>query len=295
MNFYFKDLIEKTLLEDAAMRDSTSLVLGSLGEKRMSASVISKSSGIFCGEKWLDGLCEVFPTLRLYKKKEDRNPIVKGEVVISFEDTCRNILGYERSLLNGLTVLSGIATKTHRIVQKLGLDSKIKILATRKTLPLLRAFELYGVSIGGGFVHRWDLANGIMVKDNHLVCLSLEEWLTLIREKKSPLQGVEIEIDSIELLQRLFAFVAETSYFSMPNIVMLDNFSNEELLRIQAFIHAWKMDHPNMPPFQIEISGGITEERVEWLSTLPMVDYMSLGALTLTLCPLDFSLDLSGS
>lgn len=266
-----KAFILKELETDRASDDVTARLLGSRGEVLCEATVFAKESGVFCGES----VCAAFPdtVVSVECLVRDGAVLEVGTPVARVRGTAAACLSHERTLLNLLSHLSGIATQTRKFVQAVG-PFKTKILATRKTLPGLRDLQLQGVRAGGGHIHRRSLSDGILVKDNHLVFIPEGDVVARAKSLRSPLHRVEVEVQSLEQLERLMV--------NPPDVVMLDNFSLEDT-RVAIGRVGGRCE--------IEVSGGMSLDRVAELAALG-VDYLSVGRLTHSAAALDLSLDI---
>jgi len=253
------------------------------------AYFLAKADGILAG---MDIACEVFS---LYASKSKRESKVRFEKKISDGKKIRSgnhlaevhapldiLLTAERVSLNLLQRMSGIATLTGEYVKAVG-GTKAKILDTRKTAPLLRPFDRYGVLCGGGKNHRYSLAEMILVKDNHIAANGgdIKPVLDKLRKYFSggehPLIPVEIELTTLDQLQIILAHGK-----NLVNRVLLDNFQLQSLR--EAVIH-------NANTFETEASGGVTLETVRPIAETG-VDYISVGALTHSVKGLDISLEI---
>ncbi|MDD5085598.1 MAG: carboxylating nicotinate-nucleotide diphosphorylase, partial [Candidatus Omnitrophica bacterium] len=211
--------------------------------------------------------------------KRDGSKVKKGMVVARGMSEIHDVLAAERTALNFLCHLSGIATLTRRFVDKVK-PYRVKILDTRKTTPLLRSLEKYAVRSGGGFNHRMGLDSFILVKDNHIAAVKYGEkdacHRRLIRAAKKV--KLEIEADSIARLKKVLEV--------RPHIVLLDNMSLKNLRKAVRIVKS----RPSRP--QIEVSGGVTLENVRRIAASG-IDRISIGALTHSAPALDFSLEVS--
>jgi nicotinate-nucleotide pyrophosphorylase (carboxylating) len=280
-----KSVVSKALAEDRARSDKTT---GFIIPQRTAgrARIIAKEKGILCG---IEAAAYSFRLLdskiAFCALKKDGQNLRKHETVARVSGDLRAILSGERTALNFLSLLSGIATSTNAYVRKIR-AKPAKILDTRKTSPALRMLEKYAVRVGGGYNHRLSLADGILVKDNHLRALrchkkgSLDEARlhSLIRalRKKSRL-SIEIEVENLREFGRVIAFG--------PDIVMLDNFSLNELRT------AVKLRDKHFPHIKLEASGRINLKTVSRVASTG-VDFISVGAVTHSPPAIDFSLEI---
>ncbi|HOL67859.1 MAG TPA: carboxylating nicotinate-nucleotide diphosphorylase, partial [bacterium] len=250
------------------------------------SSLIAKSNGILCGR---DVFAMVFTTLswrfQIKWLAGEGEEIEPGQVVAEITGPVRETLMAERTALNFLQRLSGIATLTRRFVQEAG--NRVKILDTRKTTPNLRLLEKYAVRVGGGLNHRFGLFDLVLIKDNHLTalqqekCISKNQAISLsveVARKKSKNRPVEIEVNSLQ--------EALTAYHSGASIIMFDNARPDDIKRFARLVRAGRK-------VILEWSGGVTLENLKRIRQLP-VDWVSVGALTHSAVAVDFSLSFDG-
>ncbi|MET3076875.1 carboxylating nicotinate-nucleotide diphosphorylase [Pantoea leporis] len=269
------EAVARALQEDLggevdADRDITALLLPA--EKQAVAKVITREAGVFCGKRWVE---EVFIQLgnkvTLNWHVEDGQALVADQLLFELTGPARLLLTAERTALNFLQTLSGVATEVSRYVALLA-GSETQLLDTRKTLPGLRTALKYAVLCGGGNNHRLGLSDAFLIKENHIIASgsvrnAVEKALWL-----SPDVPVEVEVESLTELQDAIDAGAD--------IIMLDNFSLEMMHAAVALTHKRAL---------LEVSGNVTE------TTLPQiaqtgVDYVSVGALTKHVRALDLSM-----
>lgn len=272
---YLRQLIELAKAEDtegAGLKavpkhpgDATTHLLGE--DLRGSARLITRDPITVAGLPLIPLILEVYGgDVTFNALQRDGAQVLPGEVLGELEGSVQTMLTAERVLLNFLQRLCGVATITQRYVQALGW-SGTKLLDTRKTTPAFRALEKYAVVCGGGWNHRIGVYDRIMLKDNHLaasgsfVGLSLTEAIRKARNA-APHLPIEVEIDALGQL--------EPSLAGEPDVIMLDNFSEENLLEAIEIIgnRAWT-----------EASGGITLESLGRLGRMGL-DFVSTGAIT---------------
>ena len=266
------NLILLALQEDITSEDITtnSVMRGyQLGE----VELICKEDGVIAG---LDVFKRVFELLD--EKTEvtltctDGDEVKKGQKLGLVRGDIRVLLSGERTALNYLQRMSGIATYTHKIADLLK-GSKTKLLDTRKTTPGMRIFEKYAVKVGGGYNHRYNLSDGILLKDNHIGAAGgVKEAVRMAREYAPFVRKIEIEVENLDMLKEALEAGAD--------IIMLDNMSVEDMKEAVAFC-AGKAE--------TECSGNVTKENVARLVDIG-VDYISSGALTHSSPILDLSL-----
>jgi len=264
--------VAAALTEDEASADATTrlLVPGTLEGR---AGIISRAAGVISGQECA---AEVFRQLGgevEYEAVEpDGSPVAPGALVSRLEGPLGLILSGERTALNFLCHLSGVATLTAAFVESLR-GTGVRVLDTRKTTPGLRALEKKAVSDGGGANHRHDLASYILVKENHIA--SAGGLGAAVERLGEFLSGCEIEVRDPGELRAL----RDTP----PARVMLDNFTPAQIGEAVAGIRSWK----RVP--EIEVSGGITLENIGAYA-IEGVDFISVGALTASAPALDLSL-----
>jgi nicotinate-nucleotide pyrophosphorylase (carboxylating) len=266
-----EELIHRSLAEDIGGGDLTTELL--VGEKaRCSAEFYGKAKGILAGIAIPGRIMTILDRDALYEPLlPDGAPVEKGQVLARIQGKARAILTGERTSLNFLQHLSGIATITHEIVTLIG-GGRIKILDTRKTIPGLRHLEKYAVAAGGGKNHRIGLYDGILIKNNHLKFSALKDAVRRAKEEAPPHIKVEVEVETLEQV--------EDAVMAGADIIMLDNM-DIPLMRLAIEKIAGRA--------KIEISGNITEETVPALRSLS-IDYISLGRLTHSAQAMDISL-----
>ena len=267
------------LADDEGFGDITSNAL--IPENKIFyAKLISKDDGILAG---IEIIKEMFMEygIKILSSKNDGDEISKGDVLLEVEGNARKILLLERTALNLLMRMSGVATVTNRIVTKVNaVNPKIRVAGTRKTAPALQKFDKLAIAIGGGDPHRSALDDMVLIKDNHIAVVgSVKEALELAKSNVSFSKKIEIEVESVE--------DAVIACENGADIVMFDNMSPEE-----AKITLDALEEKDLrKDVLIEISGGITEENI--LDYAPLdVDIISLGSITHQASSLNFSLDM---
>jgi nicotinate-nucleotide pyrophosphorylase (carboxylating) len=276
-----RPLIQSALKEDIGRGDITSEAIIS-PSSRGKAEIVAEEEGILAGVELAK---EVFRLISWEKVEfsyslKDRDILVKGEPILIIESGALNILKGERTALNFLSRLSGIATLTKKYVD-LTHPFKIKILDTRKTTPNLRLLEKYAVKVGGGFNHRFALDDGILIKDNHIkACGGVKEAVARVRRGLSPFKKIEVEAARLSQVEEALAAKAD--------IIMLDNMSMEEIKE------AVKLIREGNKGTLIEVSGGVNLASVVEIART-RVDLVSVGQLTHSARSLKMSLNLMES
>ena len=242
-------------------------------------SIVAKAPGIIAGvEVALEVFRQANPDVETRTLIADGSEVSPGVVVAEVEGSIAGILKGERVALNFLQRLSGIATATSMYV-KAAQGTKARIVDTRKTVPGIRQLEKYAVRMGGGHNHRYNLADGILIKDNHIAALrarglGLVEIVSLARENSPHTLRVEIEVESIE--------EAREALEAGADVILLDNMSPEEMRQVVTMTDGRRL---------LEASGGINLETVRAVAETG-VDLISVGALTHSVMAMDISLDL---
>lgn len=235
--------------------------------------LICKEDGIICGLQVFE---RVFTLLdektKVELKVEDGQEVKQGQLLARVVGDIRILLSAERTALNYLQRMSGIASYTHEVVKLLE-GTSIRLLDTRKTTPNMRIFEKYAVKVGGGSNHRYNLSDGVMLKDNHIGAAgSVSKAIQMAKAYAPFVRKIEIEVENLDMVKEALEAKAD--------IIMLDNMSHEEMKEAIDLINHQA---------EIEISGNVTKENIEKMKDLK-VDYISSGALTHSAPILDVSL-----
>jgi nicotinate-nucleotide pyrophosphorylase (carboxylating) len=271
--------LKQLLAEDVGQGDVTSAAVVPAG-LTVEAAVVAKEAGIAAGIEETEILAESLG-LSVKTKVVDGDEIKNGKVILRISGDAQAILSAERTMLNLLSRMSGIATTTRRLVEKLRkANLTAKIAATRKTAPGLGYFDKKAVLVGGGDPHRLRLDDMILVKDNHIAIAGNVE--TAVKKAKAASLSKKIEVEVTSATDALKAAEAGA------DIIMLDNFSPKQ---IREAIEALKKAE-FFGKILLEISGGITEQNLlEYAST--QVNIISMGALTHSVKALDISLEIT--
>ena len=266
------ELILSALREDITSEDiTTNSVMREyqLGE----VELICKQDGVIAG---LDVFKRTFELLdsktEVTFTKKDGDAVKNGDKIGVVRGDIRVLLSGERTALNYLQRMSGIATYTRSIADLLK-GSKTKLLDTRKTTPNMRVFEKYAVKVGGGYNHRYNLSDGILLKDNHIGAAGgVKEAVQMAKEYAPFVRKIEIEVENLDMLKEALDAGAD--------IIMLDNMSVEDMKEAVKLVSG---------KAETECSGNVTKENFERLVDIG-VDYISSGALTHSSPILDLSL-----
>ena len=265
-------LILSELREDITSEDvSTNSVMPhpQAGE----VDLICKEDGIICGLQVFE---RTFTLLDENTKVEffvkDGDEVKKGDLMAKVYGDIRTLLCGERTALNYLQRMSGIATYTHSVAALLK-GTKTKLLDTRKTTPNNRIFEKYSVRIGGGNNHRYNLSDGVMLKDNHIGAAGgVKKAIEMAKEYAPFVRKIEVEVENLDMVREAVEAGAD--------IIMLDNMKHEDMEEAMKIIDG---------KAEVEVSGNVTKENIARLTDLG-VDYISSGALTHSAPILDISL-----
>ena len=250
--------------EDNVDRDLTTTFSTNIKNPRITAQLIAEENLIIAGLPLLDVM---FNKHDIRKKKEEGSCCNKGDVLCNIIAPASLLLSHERILLNLIQRMSGIASLTSHYVQILN-SSNIKILDTRKTSPGLRLFEKYSVCIGGGYNHRFDLYDGIMFKDNHLVIIDNLNLILKQIKKQHPKKPIQIEVDTLSQLKLILHKISITI-----DAILLDNMDINTTKRCAELIRQ------KLPKCFIEVSGGINFNNILNYQKID-IDGISIGALT---------------
>ena len=269
--------IKKELLrfisEDIQGGDITSVLLP---KNRIRAKIISRESGILAGVKFAGDIFRLKGcNVKIIKK--DGTKLKPNQIILQVSGNARTVLSCERTALNLLSRMSGIATHANLLVSKIRkINRKTRLYSTRKTAPGLRFFDKEAIMIGGGHKHRMSLNDMVMIKDNHLlVSNSMED---IIKKARKQHKHVEVEVES----QR-DAILATNSG---ATIVMLDNFSPEQIKKTITALQKKKLRNK----IKLEASGGINSKNITAYAKTG-VDMISVGSITNSVKGLDLSLE----
>ena len=272
MKMQADQLIRMALQEDITSEDvSTNAVMPT--EVKGMVDLIAKEDGIIAG---LDVYARVFQMLdektEIDFKCKDGDEVKKGELMATVTGDIRVLLSGERVALNYLQRMSGIATYTSQVAKLLE-GSKVPLLDTRKTTPNCRVFEKYAVRVGGGCNHRYNLSDGVLLKDNHIGAAgSITKAITMAKEYAPFVRKIEIEVETLEQVKEAVEAGAD--------IIMLDNMTPEVMKQAVELIDGRA---------QTECSGNITKENIARIREIG-VDFVSSGALTHSAPILDISM-----
>jgi nicotinate-nucleotide pyrophosphorylase (carboxylating) len=272
----YEPLVRAALAEDLGLGgDLTSEATVPAGT-RASAAFVARSRGTIAG---IEIACEAIrlldPHATIAIDVRDGEAVEIGATIARVDADARALLGAERTALNVLSHLSGIATATARYVAAAG--DRVAIVETRKTLPGLRALQKYAVRAGGGKNHRFRLDDAILIKDNHVALAGgVGRALDAARERAGHLVKIELEVDTLAQLDEALA------HAHGPDAILLDNFAVDDLAEAVRRTHGRAI---------LEASGGVTLDSVAAIAATG-VDVISVGALTHSVIALDIALDI---
>lgn len=265
-------LIKSAIREDITSEDvSANSVMPEpkLGE----VDLICKQDGIICGLPIFERVFKLMDKktkIEFYVK--DGDAVTKGQLMAKIRGDIRVLLGGERTALNYLQRMSGIATYTHSVAALLE-GTKVKLLDTRKTTPNNRIFEKYAVRVGGGNNHRFNLSDGVLLKDNHIGAAgSVKKAIEMAKEYAPFVRKIEVEVENLDMVKEAVEAGAD--------IIMLDNMTHEQMEEAVRIIDGRA---------EIEVSGNVTKDNIARFIDLG-VDCISSGALTHSAPIMDVSL-----
>ena len=269
-------IIEIAINEDLSLGDITTQSL-ELKSENIKCLMISKDSGILCGNFVAK---EVFKkidnTIKYEEKLQDGDCLQEGSIISEIYGNKNSILSAERIALNFMQRMSGVATLTNEYVN---LVDTISISDTRKTIPSWRNLDKYSVKCGGGFNHRRNLGDGVLIKDNHIEAarkqnISIKDLIDISRKNSPHTIKIEIEVDNFDLLDEVIE--------SDADIIMLDNMTDEQIIKSINRIKGKKL---------VEVSGNVDKNRLVNLNKISGIDIISVGKLTHSAKALDISLN----
>jgi nicotinate-nucleotide pyrophosphorylase (carboxylating) len=272
MKINIDEYIIDALKEDITSEDvTTNAVMPN--DKQGKVELICKQDGIICGLTVFERTFKLLDeSSRFETKVKDGDTVKKGELIGVVYGEIKALLSGERTALNYLQRMSGIATLTNEMVSELK-GYKTKLLDTRKTTPNMRLFEKYAVKIGGGTNHRYNLTDGVLIKDNHIGAAgSITNAIKLCKEYAPFVRKIEVEVENLDMLKEALEAGAD--------IIMLDNMDNDTMREAVKMV-AGKAE--------TECSGNVVKERLKEIAEIG-VDFVSCGALTHSAPIMDLSL-----
>lgn len=272
INFLVVDkIIKDALIEDIPVEDiSTNAVISE--NSNSTIDLICKEEGIIAGLKVFEIVFKILGDVEVFLLKNDGDKVYPKDKIAYLKGNTRNILLGERVALNLLQRMSGIATLTNKFVKEIE-HTNAKLLDTRKTTPNLKVLEKYAVKVGGGHNHRFNLSDGVMLKDNHIAAAGgITNAVKLCRANSSFVRKIEVETETLEMVKDALDAKAD--------IIMLDN------MDLDTAKEAIKMIGDKAT---IEFSGNVRLENIKSIAEIG-VDYISVGALTHSVKNLDLSM-----
>jgi len=272
-------VVRMALAEDLGRAGDVTAMACIPADARMKAGFVARKPGVLAGIDCVRlAVLAMDPQASVDLRLEDGDAFEAGAVLAVVEAEARAFLSAERTALNLVGRLSGVATLTRAYVQAVA-GTKARIADTRKTTPGLRALEKHAVACGGGINHRFGLDDAILIKDNHVaVCGGVAEAVRRARAFAPHLMKVEVEVDGLDQLEAVLGLIAEGA---APDVVMLDNFSLDDLRTAVARVAG---------RLTLEASGGVDLTTVRGIAETG-VDVISVGALTHSAPVLDIGLD----
>lgn len=266
-------IVKLALNEDIGSGDITAGLVKNDGIAR--ATVITREAGVLCGTQFVDAVFTALdPSVVVRWEKADGAELAANDVLFTLEGNARSILTGERAALNFLQMLSGTASYSASLA-RLVAGTNTKLLDTRKTIPGFRNAQKYAVTCGGCFNHRIGLYDAFLIKENHIAaCGGIQQAIAQAR-KNAPGKPVEIEVESLKEL--------EQGLIAGADRIMLDNFSLDDMREAVAITQGRA---------ELEASGNVTESTLRAIAETG-VDFISIGALTKVVMPLDLSLRLA--
>ena len=266
-------IVKLALDEDIGSGDITAALVPSRDTAH--ASVITREAGVLCGTQFVDAVFyAVDAGVSVEWKKTDGDILAPNDVLFTLAGNARSILTGERAALNFLQMLSGTASYSASLVSLVE-GTNAKLLDTRKTIPGFRNAQKYAVTCGGCFNHRIGLFDAFLIKENHIAaCGGIRQAIEQARQS-APGKPIEIEVENLQELEQALTAKADR--------VMLDNFTLDDMRRAVAMTRG---------EAELEASGNVTEATLRGIAETG-VDFISIGALTKVVMPLDLSLRLS--
>ena len=276
LSISIKQLISKSIQEDISHGDITtdSLIPP---ESNGLAVIVAKDSGILAGiHIAIEVFFQIDPDITYNMFVNDGDQVKNGDIVAELKGKTKSLLKAERLALNFLQRASGIATETREYVKEIE-GTSARILDTRKTTPGLREIEKYAVTVGGGYSHRFNLSDGVLIKDNHISSLrsdlTLRDIISKARQNTPHTLTIEIEVENYE--------DAKEAFEGKADIILLDNMTPENMKRVVESVDGQCL---------LEASGGINIDTVRLVAESG-VDLISVGSITHSAKSLDISLD----
>jgi nicotinate-nucleotide pyrophosphorylase (carboxylating) len=265
-------IVKLALDEDIGSGDITAGLVGS--NEHASATVITREPGVLCGTQFVDAVfASLDPEVKVIWKKADGDMLIANDVLFTLEGNARSILTGERAALNFLQMLSGTASYSASLASIIE-GTRAKLLDTRKTIPGFRNAQKYAVTCGGCFNHRIGLFDAFLIKENHIAaCGGIQQAVEQARQNALG-KPVEVEVENLDELEQALSAGADR--------IMLDNFTLDNMRKAVSITEG---------KAELEASGNVTEETLRGIAETG-VDFISIGALTKVITPLDLSMRL---
>ncbi|MBU3127648.1 carboxylating nicotinate-nucleotide diphosphorylase [Clostridium tagluense] len=265
------DILIEAIKEDVPQNDITAEFIIS-DECNCSIDLIAKENGVIAGLPVFERVFKILGEVNIEFFKKDGDEVCEGQCIAQLSGKTKHILTGERTALNFLGRMSGIATLTKTYVDKLrGIG--VKILDTRKTTPNMRIFEKYAVKMGGGCNHRYNLSDSVLIKENHISAAGgIKAAVSIIRQNVSFVKKIEVEVETLQQINEALEVGAD--------IIMLDNMDSLTMKKAVEIINKKAI---------IEASGNVTLDNILEVASCG-VDYISVGALTHSFRVLDLSM-----
>jgi nicotinate-nucleotide pyrophosphorylase (carboxylating) len=275
---FIERLIDQALEEDLGSGDITTFCVVGASGRRAAGNLVARQDGTLCGIGMFEGtIRRLDGTAEFNGELKDGDEFAAGRVIRRVEGDAGGLLSAERTALNFLQHLSGIATLTAEYVKAID-GTKAKIADTRKTLPGLRFLEKYAVRCGGGRSHRFNLSDMVLIKDNHIAYAGgIEDAVALVRRTASHALKIEVEVNTLDQVREALA--------SQVDVIMLDNMSVEDIRSAVNMVGGKAL---------LEASGNVTLENVREIAECG-VDLISVGRITHSAAGVDISLDFEGT
>ena len=271
--FIVKKHVESALIEDMSYGDITTDAICSKNDK-MEVFLTSREEGIFCGEMPFGLVFETLGDVEVEFYLKDGDAISVGQKIAKISGSARSVLTGERLALNYAQKMSGISTYTNKFVQKIS-GTKAKLADTRKNTPNFRIFEKYAAKVGGARLHRFNLSDCVMLKDNHIALLggSISQAVKKVRENISHAHKIEVECDTIEQVKEAVTLGVD--------IIMLDNMDVSDIKKSIEIIASKAV---------VEVSGGVNLDTIAKIAETG-VDIISTSAIIAQAPTLDLGFD----
>ncbi len=270
-NINVDEHILSAIKEDITSEDVTTMAIMKKA-KQGEVKLICKEDGVLAGLSIFRRTFELLGAIEMDSFYKDGDEVKRGEIIANVRGDMRVLLSGERTALNYLQRMSGIASFTHKLVKELE-GSKTTLLDTRKTTPGMRIFEKYAVKVGGATNHRFNLTDGILIKDNHIGAAgSITAAVKACKAYAPFVRKIEVEVENLDMIKEALEVGVD--------IIMLDNMDLETMKQAVELIDGRA---------QTECSGNVNKERLKAIASIG-VDYVSCGALTHSAPILDFSL-----